>query len=49
MSTSGLVMILIGVVVVAQVARGGALQRLGIMSCPAGSGTPQNKQSSVSA
>jgi hypothetical protein len=32
--SGGLLMVLIGVVVVAQVVRGGALQRLGIMSCP---------------
>lgn len=37
MNISGLVIALIGVVIIAQVTRGGALQRLGIMGCPAGS------------
>lgn len=33
MNASGLVMILAGVVVIAQVALGGALQRLGLLAC----------------
>ncbi|MDB4872794.1 MAG: hypothetical protein JWP34_4562 [Massilia sp.] len=37
MNTSGLVIALFGVVLVAQVVKGGALQRLGIVGCPSGS------------
>lgn len=40
MNTSGVVMVLFGVVLVGQVLKGGALQRLGLIGCPAGSTPP---------
>jgi hypothetical protein len=39
-NTSGFVVALLGVVLVAQVVKGGALQRLGILGCPAAPSTP---------
>jgi hypothetical protein len=42
-NASGITLALLGVVVIAQVVSGGALQRLGIIGCPAGQNTDTSK------
>jgi hypothetical protein len=42
-NASGVTLALLGVLVIAQVVKGGALQRLGVIGCPAGSDTSKSK------